>query len=182
MQRNLLRKLAIWAGVGFFAGVLVVFALPSYRQGEPSIAGTTAENFALTFDGKQQHLSDLRGTVVVLNFWASWCPPCKDETPALNKLQQHIQARNAIILGVSADEDPEAYARFLQSERVAFPTYRDPSTKGSASGIARTYGTSFYPETYVIDRKGKIARKFVGFQQWDSADMLAYFDSLLNQS
>jgi len=182
MQRSPLRKLAIWAGVGIFAGVLVVFALPTYRQGEPSIAGTTAENFALTLDGKSEHLSDLRGKVVVLNFWASWCPPCKDETPALNKLQRHIQSRNAIILGVSADEDPDAYAKFLRTEKVAFPTYRDPKTKGSSSEIARIYGTSFYPETYVIDRHGKIARKFVGFQQWDSPDMLAYFDSLLNQS
>ena len=182
MQRSLLRKLAIWAGVGLFAGVLVLFALPTYRQGEASIAGTTAENFALTVDGKPQHLSDLRGKVIVLNFWASWCPPCKDETPALNKLQQHIQSRNAIVLGVSADEDPDAYARFLRTEKVAFPTYRDPKTKGSSSEIARIYGTSFYPETYIIDRKGKIARKFVGFQEWDSPDMFAYFDSLLGQS
>ena len=182
MQRSLLRKLFIWAGVGLFAGVVVVFALPSYRQGEPSIAGTTAEDFALTLDGKSEHLTDLRGKVVVLNFWASWCPPCKDETPALNTLQKHIQSRNAFILGVSADEDPEAYVRFLQTENVAFPTYRDPTTKGSASKIARAYGTAFYPETYVIDRHGKIARKFIGFQQWDSPDMLAYFDSLLGQS
>jgi peroxiredoxin len=182
MQRRLLRKLAIWAGVGVFAGAAVVFALPTYRQGEASIAGKTADDFSLTLDGKAQHLADLRGKIVVLNFWASWCPPCKDETPALNKLQQHIQSRNAIILGVSADEDPQAYVRFLQTENVAFPTYRDPSTKGSASGIARAYGTSFYPETYVIDRHGKIARKFVGFQQWDSPDMIAYFDSLLGQS
>jgi thiol-disulfide isomerase/thioredoxin len=182
MQRNLLRKLAIWAGVGLFAGVLVVFALPTYRQGEPSIAGKTAENFALTLDGKPQHLSDLRGKVVILNFWASWCPPCKDETPALNKLQQHIQSHNGLILGVSADEDPDAYVKFLRTESVAFPTYRDPATKGTVSEIARTYGTSFYPETYVIDRHGKIARKFIGFQQWDSPDMLAYFDSLLGRS
>jgi cytochrome c biogenesis protein CcmG, thiol:disulfide interchange protein DsbE len=177
-----LRKLLIWAGVGAFFGVAILFVLPSYRQGEASIAGKTADDFSVTLEGKPQHLSDLRGKIVVLNFWASWCPPCKDETPGLNSLQKHIAPRNALVLGVSADEDPNAYAKFLRSEGVVFPTYRDPTTKGSTSNIARAYGTSLYPETYIIDRRGKIARKFVGFQQWDSPDMLAYFDSILSAS
>jgi len=181
MNRPLARKLMIWAGLCVMIIVLVLFALPSYRQGEASVAGKKAENFSLTYHGRPQKLSDLRGTIVVVNFWASWCPPCKDETPGLNKLQKYIESRNAVVLGVSADEDPDAYARFLQTEGVLFPTYRDPSTKGSASDIARSYGTSVYPETYVIGRDGKIARKFVGFQQWDSPGMLAYFDSLLNK-
>jgi cytochrome c biogenesis protein CcmG, thiol:disulfide interchange protein DsbE len=182
MNRSLLRKLLTWAGTGACVGALILFVLPTYRQGEASVAGKTAGDFSVTFDGKPQHLSDLRGRIVVLNFWASWCPPCKDETPGLNKLQKHIESRNGVVLGVSADEDPDAYSRFLSSEHVSFPTYRDPTTKGSASDIARAYGTSVYPETYIIDRRGKIARKFVGFQQWDSAEMLAYFDSLLNAS
>jgi len=182
MKPGLLRKLLIWAGVAVMLCSLILFALPTYRQGEASVAGRTAKDFSLNYHGKPQHLSDLRGSVVVVNFWATWCPPCKDETPSLNRLQKYIESRNAMVLGVSADEDPEAYARFLQSEGVAFPTYRDPSTKGSVSDIARSYGTSVYPETYVIDRQGKIARKFVGFQQWDSPDMLAYFDSILNRS
>ena len=181
MNRSLLRKLLTWAGTGACVGALILFVLPTYRQGEASVAGKTADDFSVTFDGKPQHLSDLRGKIVILNFWASWCPPCKDETPGLNKLQKYIESRNGVILGVSADEDPDAYTRFLSSEHVSFPTYRDPTTKGSASDIARAYGTSVYPETYIIDRRGKIARKFVGFQQWDSAEMLAYFDSLLNQ-
>jgi cytochrome c biogenesis protein CcmG, thiol:disulfide interchange protein DsbE len=182
MNRILARRLGIWAGVGVFAAALILFILPTYRQGEASVAGKTAKDFTLTYHGKPQHLSDLRGKVVVVNFWATWCPPCKDETPSLNKLQKYIEARNGTVLGVSADEDAEAYKRFLQTEGVVFPTYRDPTTKGSVSDIARSYGTSVYPETYVIDRNGKIARKFVGFQQWDSPDMLAYFDTLLKQS
>ena len=177
-----MRKLLIWAGVAVMLCGVILFVLPTYRQGEASVAGSKAKDFSLNYHGKPQHLSDLRGTVVVVNFWATWCPPCKDETPSLNRLQRYIASRNAVVLGVSADEDPEAYSRFLQSEGVAFPTYRDPSTKGSVSDIARSYGTSVYPETYVIDRQGKIARKFVGFQQWDSPDMLAYFDSLLGRS
>jgi len=182
MNRGLPRKLMIWAGVGVVLGGLTLFILPTYRQGEASVAGRTARDFSLTYHGRRQHLSDLHGTVVVVNFWATWCPPCKDETPSLNRLQKYIESRNGVVLGVSADEDPEAYTRFLKTEGVVFPTYRDPSTKGSVSDIARSYGTSVYPETYVIDRQGKIARKFVGFQQWDSPEMLAYFDSLLGRS
>ena len=64
---------------------------------------------------------------------------------------------------------------------VAFPTWRDPSVQGTVSKIAKDYGTTVYPETYVIDRKGKIARKIIGEQRWDSPEMSAYFDDLLAQ-
>jgi peroxiredoxin len=97
-------------------------------------------------------------------------------------LQKHIEARGGVILGVAADEDPAAFEKFLREQGVIFPTYRDPLTRDNHSPIAQSYGTSMYPETYVIYRNGKIARKFVGFQQWDSPDMLAYFDSILGQT
>jgi len=179
---GILRKLAAWGVVAAALGVLLLFAMPSYRQGEASIAGTTARDFSVDIAGKPAHLTDLKGKVVILNFWATWCPPCVEETPALNHLQRYIQARNGVILGVAADEDPAAYEKFLREQGVLFPTYRDPLTRDNHSPIAQTYGTSMYPETYVIDRHGKIARKFIGFQQWDSADMLAYFDSILGQT
>lgn len=122
-------------------------------------------------------LADLRGKVVVLNFWATWCPPCVEETPALNRLQQRIASRGGMVLGVSVDEDAAAYGRFLQQQGVVYPTYRDPSKK-----IALDYGTSMYPETYIIGRDGRIARKIIGPQQWDSPELVAYLDSLLGQS
>ncbi len=74
-----------WGALAAGVGIIVVFALPSYRQGEASIAGSKAEDFAIEISGKPAHLSDLRGKVVVLNFWGTWCPPCKDELPALRK-------------------------------------------------------------------------------------------------
>jgi len=179
---GILRKIAAWGVLAAAAGVMLLFAMPSYRQGEASIAGKTAEDFSLEIDGKPKHLTDLKGKVVILNFWATWCPPCVEETPALNHLQKYIESRNGVILGVAADEDVDAYEKFLRDQAVVFPTYRDPSTKDNHSPIAQSYGTSMYPETYVIDRRGKIARKFIGFQQWDSPDMLAYFDFILGQS
>ena len=160
----------------------MLFAMPSYRQGEDSIAGKTAKEFPLEISGKPGRLSDYKGKIVVLNFWATWCPPCVEETPGLNRLQKYIASRNGVILGVAADEDAAAYDKFLRDQGVIFPTYRDPATKDNHSPIAQTYGTSMYPETYVIDRNGKIARKFIGFQQWDSPEMLAYFDAILGQT
>jgi len=162
--------------------ILLLFALPSYRQGEASIAGKTADDFALTIDGKPQRLSDYRGKVVVLNFWASWCPPCLEEAPALNRLQRHIEPRGGTILGVSIDEDPAAYEKFLKDFGIVFPTWRDPNVQDNKSKIELGYGTSLIPETYVIDRHGKIARKLVSAQQWDSPEMLAYFDAILKDN
>jgi len=179
---GIVRKLGTWAAMAVAAGILLIFALPSYRQGEASVAGKRAQDFPLQVAGKSARLSDFRGKVVVLNFWASWCQPCVEEAPSLNRLQKHIAPHNAVVVGVAADESQAAYEKFLLDQRIVFPTYRDPGTKDQHSPIAGGYGTSMYPETYVIDRQGKIARKLVGFQQWDTPEMLAYFDSILGQS
>jgi cytochrome c biogenesis protein CcmG/thiol:disulfide interchange protein DsbE len=176
------RKLMVWLALAAAAGIILVFALPSYRQGEASIAGKRAEDFSFELAGKPSRLSNLKGKVVVLNFWGSWCGPCVEEIPSLDRLQQRIASRNGMVLGVAADEDPDAFQKFLREQSVTFATYRDPATKENRSPIAVSYGTSMVPETYIIDRHGKIARKFIGLQQWDSPDMLAYFDALLGES
>ncbi len=176
------RRLLTWGVLAFGIGIIVVFAMPSYRQGEASIAGKTAKDFGLELAGKPSHLSNLRGKVVVLNFWASWCPPCVEEAPSLNRLHKYIESRNGLVLGVAADEDHYAFSKFIIDQGVTFPTYRDPGTKEHTSPIALSYGTSMIPETYVIDRHGKIARKIIGPQIWDSPEMRAYFDALLAQN
>ena len=179
---GLARRLATWGALAVAAGIILVFALPSYRQGEASVAGKTAEDFAFELDGKPSHLSDLRGKVVVLNFWGSWCGPCVEEMPSLDRLQRRIASRNGVVLGVAADEDPAAFQKFLRDQAVTFPTYRDPATKDNRSPIALSYGSSMVPETYIIDRHGRIARKIIGPQQWDSPDILAYLDAILGQT
>ncbi len=87
------RKILVWCAVALAAGILLLFALPSYRQGEASMAGQTADNFSADIAGKTEQLSDFKGKVVVLNFWASWCPPCVNEAPSMVRLQQYIAAR-----------------------------------------------------------------------------------------
>lgn len=172
-----------WGSMGFALFVLAFFTLPHYRQGESSVAGKKAEDFALNLDGEPTHLSHLRGKVVVLNFWGTWCPPCVEETPALNRLQQYISSRNGIVVAVAADKDQATYEKFLRDQGVIFKAYRDPGTDDERrSPIAQNYGTSMYPETYIIDRKGVILRKIIGPQDWNSPEFLAYFDAILGQS
>jgi len=174
----ILRKLFAWGSMlGAFA-VIYFFTFPHYRQGESSLAGKAAEDIPLTLaDGQATALSKFQGKVVVLNFWATWCPPCVEETPALIQLNQRIASRNGVVLGVSVDEDEAAYRAFLQQHGINYPTSRDASKKS-----ALDYGTSMYPETYVIDRRGKILRKIIGPQDWNSPAMSAYFDSILGKS
>ncbi|HXT25556.1 MAG TPA: TlpA disulfide reductase family protein [Candidatus Eisenbacteria bacterium] len=171
----------VWSGLALGCALLVLFALPSYRLGEASIAGKTAEDFTLTVDGKPRRLSDYRGKVVVLNFWASYCQPCVEEAPSLNRLQRYLEPRGGTILGVSLDPEPSGYEKFIKDFNVPYPTWRDPNLQDGKSKIALNYGTSLIPETYVVDRRGRIARKLVSAQQWDSQEMLAYFEAILKE-
>ncbi len=179
------RKLKTALVLAFVAGLVVLFAHPAYRQGEPSLRGREAKDFTFTIDGRTTRLSDFRGKVVVLNFWESWCQPCRDEAQSLNALQQRIAPLGGVVLGVDAgvgedadvDETRANYDAFLRAFDIDFPTYLDTSKH-----IAVEYGTSAYPETYIIDRNGRVDRKIIGPQDWTGSQMLNYLDSLLSAS
>jgi cytochrome c biogenesis protein CcmG, thiol:disulfide interchange protein DsbE len=168
-KTRLLSALAL-AGV---AALLVAFAKPSYRQGEPSVAGHPAREFSFTLDGKQTSLSAMPAKVVVLNFWATWCPPCVDETPSLESMYAHLAPLGVTVLGVSVDDDAGAYQKFLADNHITFPTFRDPG-----ADIPHAYGTTMYPETYIITPNHRIVRKLIGEQNWNSPQMLAYLRDL----
>ncbi len=155
-------------------GVVVLFAAPSYRQGEGSIAGRAAPDFMMEFNGRPADLSDFRGKVVVLNFWFSTCPPCVEEIDSLNALQRLIAPRGGTVLGINVDEDEDAYKKFLIEHNVPFPNYRDESKK-----IAGMYGTVMFPESYIIGPDGRIMRKIIGGQDWNSPEITSYIETLL---
>ncbi|HEY0702289.1 MAG TPA: TlpA disulfide reductase family protein [Candidatus Acidoferrales bacterium] len=136
--------------------------------------GTSEKDFPLVLHGKPAHLSDLKGKVVLLNFWATWCPPCVDEAPSLNALQKRIAPLGGTVLGVSVDDDQQAYEQFIKHYELSFPTFRDTTKQ-----IPLSYGTTMYPDTYVIDRNGKLDRKIVGPQDWSSPEMTQYLNNLL---
>ena len=102
--------------------------------------------------GGEQSLADFRGQVVVLNFWASWCIPCKDEAPLLDRAQRGLKGRGATVLGVNYKDVPEDALHFVSEHGLNFPSLRDGD--GDYGG---EYGIRGVPETFVIDRKGRIA-------------------------
>jgi cytochrome c biogenesis protein CcmG/thiol:disulfide interchange protein DsbE len=166
--------------IGAFV-LLLVFASPSYRQGEPGAAGRKAPEFTFLLDGKPTSLSSLNGKVIVLNFWATWCPPCVDEMPSLNRLHARLQPVGGMVLGVSVDEDAAAYENFLREYGIGFPNLRDP-----AKEISQNYGSVMYPETYILTvPKGggtpTIQRKIIGPQEWDRPDWFDYLQKLAAQ-
>lgn len=154
------------------AAAVLVFAVASCRNSEPAKIGTTAPDFTVSDGQKTVRLSELRGKPVLLNFWATWCPPCVQETPALVALQQQLGDK-VVILAVSMDEDADAYKAFTAKRMPGLLTVRDPDKKSSA-----LYGTFAYPESFLIDKDGKIQRKFIGAVEWTSPEMIEYFKKL----
>jgi thiol-disulfide isomerase/thioredoxin len=130
-----------------------------------------APDFNLSDGLTSVHLANYRGQVVLLNFWATWCAPCIEEMPSL--LALHHDLPSVAVIAVSIDEDPKAYSRFLLRHHVDLITVRDPVQK-----VARLFHSEMWPETYVIDRKGIIRRKFIGAQDWTSPEIRAYLKSL----
>lgn len=118
-------------------------------------------------------LSQFRGQVVVLNFWATWCEPCVEEVPSLVEMQRRMKAKGITVVAVSVDVDESAYHRFLNEHNVNLLTVRDPDHKSSM-----LYGTFKYPETYVIDRQGVMRRKFLGAVDWTEADITEFLGKL----
>ncbi|MEO6965135.1 MAG: TlpA disulfide reductase family protein [Acidobacteriaceae bacterium] len=153
--------------------VLCLLGLGCDRGRRPRELGKTAPAFTL-HDGTQTvSLSQYRGHVVLLNFWASWCAPCIDELPSLMAL--HRRLPQLVILGVSIDKDPQAYHDFLMENHIDFQTIRDPS-----EAVMRRYGTVLIPDSYLINRSGQIVRKYVNAQDWTSPGIVEALSSTLS--
>jgi peroxiredoxin len=123
--------------------------------------------------GRSVALHDLKGKVVVLNFWATWCPPCVEEMPSLVQLQSQLKNRGVTVLAVSLDVDENAYNKFLRDHNVQLLSVRDPGQKANA-----LYGTFKFPETYIIDRDGKVRRKFIGPVDWTQPEIVSYLSRM----
>ncbi|MBI4905478.1 MAG: TlpA family protein disulfide reductase [Acidobacteria bacterium] len=131
-------------------------------------AGETAPAFTITTDGGQSvSVNSFGGKLLILNFWATWCPPCVQEMPSLVEFAEKMKAKGVVVLGVSVDKNEKTYKQFLQSARVTFVTARDPE-----ANISSSYGTFKYPETYVIDQKGNVLEKFIGPENWSDPKVL----------
>jgi len=138
-------------------------------------AGETAPKFTLKTDqGRQVSRADFGGKLLVLNFWATWCQPCVEEIPSLNEFAKKYSDQGVVVLGVSVDRNEKLYRDFVQRNKLAFLTMRDPE-----ANLSGQYGTFKYPETYIIDRNGKVVQKIIGPQNWTDPAYLNFFQSLL---
>ena len=132
-----------------------------------------APDFTVQDSQNKVTLSQFRGQVVVLNFWATWCAPCVEEMPSLVEMQRRMKAKGITVVAVSMDVDASAYREFLKEHNVDLLTVRDPEQKSS-----RLYGTFKFPETYVIDRNGIMRRKFIGAVDWTEPDITEFLGKL----
>jgi cytochrome c biogenesis protein CcmG/thiol:disulfide interchange protein DsbE len=154
-----------------------LFCLALYTQLHETIvnAGDKAPNFSIAADnGKTVTAHEFGGKLLLLNFWATWCPPCIEEIPGLNEMARQLGPRGLVILGVSVDKDANAYQQFLARNPLAYTTARDPEEK-----INLSYGTVQYPESYLIDQNGKVLEKYISSQAWASPQMIEHVKSLL---
>ena len=155
-------------------GLAAAFALAGCNTGSrPPRIGETAPDFQLQDGTKAVALHDYKGDVVVLNFWATWCPPCIEETASLVEMQKRLAPKGVKVLAVSIDVDQNAYQRFLKDYAIDYTTVRDPDKR-----TPTLYGTFGWPETYIIDRKGVVRRKFIGAVNWTQPEIESYIAGL----
>ena len=145
-------------------GGALYFALRQ-RQARPLAIGDSAPNFSVpAFPSGSSEFESYHGQIVVLNLWATWCPPCVEETPSLVQFAEKMRDRGVIVLSISVDEDQKALQDFIRENHISYPVGRDPDRSLSAR-----YGTFQFPETYILDRQGRVAEKVIGAIDWNDA-------------
>ena len=144
-----------------------------HRTGE----SVTAPDFTLPdLDGRAIRLSEFKGKVVLLNIWATWCLPCVEEMPSMEKLHQALRGDGFAILAVSIDESgAKTVAPFMKKHNLSFTALTD--TKGIVKNLYRTTGV---PESFIIDKKGIIVEKIIGARDWSSPVVIDYFRNLIS--
>ncbi len=134
-----------------------------------------APDFTLArLDGGTLTLSDLRGKVVFVNIWATWCPPCRQEMPSMVRLYERYRDRGLEIVAVSEDRDPGAVRRFVAEYGIPFPVVMDRD-----KAVYRAYRATGVPETHLINKRGEVERSVIGGFDWESPEVVAEVESLL---
>jgi peroxiredoxin len=135
----------------------------------------TAEEFSVKSpDGKTIRLADYRGKVVFLNFWATWCAPCRDEMPAMQRLYQKYRDRGLVVLAVSLDSETSGVAPFVKQLGVSFPIAQDLTWT-----VAERYRVNRLPSSFLVDRQGTLVALAIGPRDWDTTPAHAVMESLL---
>ena len=157
----------VWLRLLIVAAVLATGAIIfSFGDEVPETVarGIEAPSFRLPdLDGTREvDLANTRGQVVLLNFWATWCKPCEDEMPAMDRLYRSLREEGFEMLAISVDEKPELVSEFRERLGLSFPILLDPDQK-----VSRLYQTMGFPESILLDVDGRIVERYVGPRDWD---------------
>lgn len=163
------------------AGLLILFSLKqnnSYLNYSPLKTGLPAPNFTFPgLDGKMVSLSDYRGTVVLVNIWATWCPPCVDEMPSMERLYKELKGEKFEILAVSIDAlGAKAVAPFMEKYNLSFPALMDPDAT-----IKTMYQATGVPESFIVNQEGILIKKIIGPRDWATPEIFGFFRDLIQK-
>ena len=128
-------------------------------------------------EGKAVDLKHLQGRVLVVNFWATWCGPCRDEMPSLQRLREKLDGRSFDVLAVNYGESREKVSQFLGRENVVLPVLLDPEME-----TAKAWGVGGLPMTFLVDAKGRVRYSVFGERDWSGGDSLALVEKLLAEA
>ena len=169
--------------------IIFIFAIPAASNAEAvqNLAeqlglqtfedGVEAPNFELEFlDGKSRALSSYRGQVVFLNFWATWCPPCRAEMPSMQILQDRYKVDDLTVLAVVLQEPRAAVEKFVAEYELTFAIPLDTDGR-----VAAMYGIRSIPTTYIIGRDGTVIAGAIGGRDWASDEAFEFFDAIVNE-
>jgi len=162
--------------------VLIVFLREerdsTLKTARPLQPGLEAPDFTFPdLNGKEVSLADYRGRVVLINIWATWCPPCRQEMPSMQRLYEKFKGENFEILAVSIDsEGREAVAPFMRKMNLTFPALLDPGET-----IRPLYGITGIPESFIIDKKGIVVEKIIGPTNWATPEVFLFFKDLIQK-
>ena len=157
-----------------FTFCLFLFAACSKEGSAPASQRLAADFTLRDLDGKLHKLSDYRGKVVFLNFWATWCPPCREEIPSMERLNEVLGSKDFVMLAINADEEVKDLEAFVKDHPHNFTVLSDADGK-----IQQLYQVFKFPETFVIDRQGRIVEHIVGARDWSSTAALKFFNGQL---
>ena len=163
------------------SGLLILFSLKqnnSYLNYSPLETGLPAPNFTFAgLDGKLVSLSDYRGHIVLVNVWATWCPPCVDEMPSMERLYKELKGENFEILAVSIDAlGTKVVAPFMKKYNLSFPALMDPG-----GTIKTLYQTTGVPESFIVNQEGILINKIIGPRDWVTPEIIGFFRDLLQK-
>ncbi len=172
----------------FLIATVLLFSLPAFgeesrlfsRIGIQSIKDNKKAPYCCLegLNGEKVQLNALKGKIVFLNFWASWCGPCKEEMPSVEALYQRYKERDFVFLTISVDyEGSEPVRKFIERHRYRFPVLLDP--KGETLDL---FEISKIPSTLIFDKRGKMVGRVIGPRNWSSPEVFSLIDQLLNDS